>query len=241
MTAGAECLGGDQADAPLRTLRYLAAAEHGDPLRADLVVDITRPSALFALAGLRYYIAPAGSPLRFGSFRPAFTGEGKTVLEGPAFPRCLISASARALPTEADVLFALASPGYDPAGEVFLEKEPPGRFRAGTGSPGRVLRVEETPNRLLVEAEMEKDGILLVNDAWDRGWSARSGGIGLEVYRANYLMRAVFLPPGSHRVLFSYRPRGLPAGAVISAAAWILGMSVLLRALGRGRADRSGP
>ncbi len=239
MLGDAACLTGSQADAPLRTLRYLAAGEFGDPERFDLVVDVTRSSPLFALAGLRFYVTPGDMDVPYPGFRRVARGGDKAVWEGAAWDRCIVSSACAFVPDGRSLLNRLASPGYDPRREILLEDPPPAWFAAGPVPAGKVLGVEETPNRLRVRVEMSGNGILLVNDSWARGWSARVDGRETPVYRANYLMRAVFLPPGAHDVYFSYRPASFALGAALTVAGALLLVGVLavscLRGSGGGK------
>jgi hypothetical protein len=113
---------------------------------------------------------------------------------------------------------------FDPRRELLLERDvlPPGDRQAGEPqssgrqpfAPARI--VERTPNRVVVEATLEKSGYLYLGDAWLPGWTAAARGQELPVLRANAAFRAVALPPGSHRVEFSYQPAGLVIGRWIS-------------------------
>jgi uncharacterized membrane protein YfhO len=47
--------------------------------------------------------------------------------------------------------------------------------------------------------------VLLLNDRTGAGWSVTVDNKPAEVLRCNYIMRGVFLPPGSHTVEFRFR------------------------------------
>lgn len=59
---------------------------------------------------------------------------------------------------------------------------------------------------------------MLLADTWYPGWEASVDGTPAPVLRANVGHRAVPLPPGSHRVEFRFRPRGVRVGFLVSAA-----------------------
>lgn len=220
MLRGFPCLTGHQADAPRRNLEYLAAGQYGDPGLADLSLEITTWSPLFALANLRYYILPAGSEITFPRLKLAVAGADREIWEMEAQPRVICSRRALVLDSPREILRRLASPTFAPADAVFLEEPLPEWFSASPSPPGVVEKIVYSPNRLEVEAALPASGILLVNDAYAPGWLASVDGRPARIYRANYLMRAVVLPAGRHRVVFSYRPRG-----------WVRGMIVLLIAV----------
>ena len=57
---------------------------------------------------------------------------------------------------------------------------------------------------------------LVLRDSFDPSWHAEVDGVPAEIVRANGRYRAVALPPGRHVIRFSYRPRDLAAGLIIS-------------------------
>lgn len=81
--------------------------------------------------------------------------------------------------------------------------------------------VEERPDRVVVDVEADGPGWLFMADSWYPGWRASVNQKETRIYRANYLFRAVWLPAGSHEVVFSYRPLSFTVGLWISLASWI--------------------
>jgi hypothetical protein len=93
-----------------------------------------------------------------------------------------------------------------------------------------VLTVEEGSlypalQRLLVNGS--RGGLLLVLDPIWPGWVAAVDGKITEIFRANYLFRAVAMPPGDHRVDMVYRPPSVRFGLVITLLAAILAIVTL--------------
>jgi hypothetical protein len=85
-----------------------------------------------------------------------------------------------------------------------------------------------------VEIDAPAAGVVVINEAFAPGWTARVGGREARVFRAQYLLRAVLVQKGRSRVELRYRPRGhlaLPALFVLGLLLAIL----LLAAPGRGR------
>lgn len=85
------------------------------------------------------------------------------------------------------------------------------------GSIGERRIVEWTPNRIVVEAE--GPGLLVLSEVYDPDWRAAVDGqaVQVEPYR---IVRSVHLEIGTHRVVFTYWPRGLSAGIGLTAAGW---------------------
>ncbi len=242
MAGGFDSILGYQADVPRRVLEYLNRSQGLPPGELELLPAVTAYTPLLDLLNTRYLLLPPGTSIEGGSFRQVLTAPGGTVLENPrAAPRTLVSSRARRLDPPEAILGALARPGYRPEEEVYLEAETPEGFRGGPGErTGRARVVDHGVNRVRVEAELDRPGVLLLNDSYRPGWRAYLRGEELPVYRANYLMRAVFLEGGSHLVEFRYRPGSFALGSAISLAALLaLGLGLILPAAG-GRKSRPG-
>jgi len=82
--------------------------------------------------------------------------------------------------------------------------------------------LDENPNRIRLNVTADEPGYLLVADVWYPGWKAWVDGSPSEIIRANYLFRAINLAPGSHEVIFAYRPFWFYAGALVSLASWTI-------------------
>jgi hypothetical protein len=123
----------------------------------------------------------------------------------------------------AEVLGAMGQASFDPRKEVILEREPvPAPVAAATQGRARIVR--EGTDFIEVDAEVASPSILLVTDAWARGWQAMplqgSSQNRYELVPANYALRAVALDRGKHRLRLEYAPRAFHLGAVVSAVAW---------------------
>jgi uncharacterized membrane protein YfhO len=68
--------------------------------------------------------------------------------------------------------------------------------------------------------------VVVVRDAYARGWSARVNDVEAPVLRANGRHRAVSVPAGTSRVVLSYRPPGLTLGLAIAAASALSTVSI---------------
>jgi len=85
--------------------------------------------------------------------------------------------------------------------------------------------VESSASQLTVEADLPQPAILLITDAYSSGWQARPlNGSVQQVYKvlpANYVLQAIPLSQGHHRIRLEYLPRGVHAGMWISIAATV--------------------
>jgi hypothetical protein len=82
---------------------------------------------------------------------------------------------------------------------------------------GRVLSVERGLESVRIEAEADGDSTLVINDAWWPGWTATVDGLGVTIFRADALVRAVRWPAGRHVLEMRYRPPEARWGLLVSA------------------------
>jgi uncharacterized membrane protein YfhO len=104
--------------------------------------------------------------------------------------------------------------------------------------------VDRGPNHLEFEVVTPSEGYLVVSEMWMPGWVADVSGERQEVLKADYTFRAVYVPPGTHNVRMSYRPRAWFAGLGLSLATIALllvwaGFAVVRRARRGGKAARA--
>jgi hypothetical protein len=129
---------------------------------------------------------------------------------------------------------ALLDPAFDPAGEVVLPEPAPGG--SGCGPAGRSLYLRPQPDRVRLEVEAERDGYVVVADAFDPGWRASVDGAAAPVLRANVAFRAVPVPAGRHVVEMIYRPRAVSRGATLTVLFLVLLAATATAALRSRRA-----
>jgi hypothetical protein len=143
-------------------------------------------------------------------------------------PRTYVAAAARRATGEA-ALAALVDPGLDPRREVVLD---PGAGAAGLGGDsdpaaeaGGSRIVEEAPNRIVIECDLERPAFVVLSDAYDPGWRVHVDGAPAALLRANVAFRAVWVAAGHHRIEQAYRPRSVLLGSVLTLAAATLGLA----------------
>ncbi|MHA7631393.1 hypothetical protein [Corallococcus sp. M7] len=90
---------------------------------------------------------------------------------------------------------------------------------------GQVRVEQDTPEHLRVLVDASEDAVLLINDAWQPGWSAFLDDAPTHLLPANVAVRAVPTPRGSHRVELRYRAPGVFAGVCVFAVT-CLGLAV---------------
>jgi hypothetical protein len=91
------------------------------------------------------------------------------------------------------------------------------------------------PNRIVVEANLDAPGLLVLGEVWYPGWRALDGagpsGDELPIHRVEDTLRGVYLAAGAHRVEFRYRPWTVWAGVATSGATTLLLLGYAARAV----------
>jgi len=82
-------------------------------------------------------------------------------------------------------------------------------------------------NRVRMETEAPNATILRFADLYFPGWHAAVDGAETPILRADHGFRAIVVPAGAHRVVWSYESDALRLGTAISIAA-VAGIAFLL-------------
>jgi hypothetical protein len=102
-------------------------------------------------------------------------------------------------------------------------------------SAGEARMVVDRSTKVVIEASSPRGGLLLLADTFHPGWQATVDGRPTAILRANVAHRAVALPPGTHRVVFTFRPWSAMAGLTLTS----LGILSLLVAARTAATPRS--
>ena len=147
------------------------------------------------------------------------------------FPRAFLATNVETVPNWQVALTRLAdirdlsSTAYleSPIGEQCIIRS--GGVPSGA-SAGRLVSLDVTPNTVAVTYEANAPGVLILTDAYMRGWRATLDNREVPVLRVNGAFRGVCIStPGEHRIHFSYKPAlwlwslGLALGGILIAGA----------------------
>jgi uncharacterized membrane protein YfhO len=90
------------------------------------------------------------------------------------------------------------------------------RGSSPAGGRDEVKIIEYEANRVVIETASNQAGFLFLSDAYYPGWRARVDGQEETVYRADYLFRAVLVPPGQHTIEFTFDPVAFKIGLAVA-------------------------
>ena len=139
-----------------------------------------------------------------------------------AIPRLYFVPEAEIITNQREVFNRVTDLNHLPTRTVILEENPrlaPPTFEESlTDFQDRnsVRIISESNTRIVINAEIEDHGFMVLNDTYYPGWKVRVNEIEDKIFQANYLSRAVELTPGDHRIEFYYDPLSYKIGKYIS-------------------------
>jgi hypothetical protein len=107
----------------------------------------------------------------------------------------------------------------DPGTQAILYAHDIEAVGTNTFSKGRVHIDDSGPHRVVLSAEFEGTGFVVLADQYYPGWRAYVDDKPTPIYRTNGVLRGVVVPPGNHKVVFKYVPIKIYTAMGISAIA----------------------
>jgi hypothetical protein len=170
-------------------------------------------SPILDMLGVRHVIF-RGSPPQ--GVKPAFQSPDYWVLENrSALPRVFVPRRVEVVPDNEERLGKLALPEFNPRETAYVETpvDLPPECRG-------VVKIEnEIPTRIVIAAQMDTAGLLVLADRWDQGWRAYVNGKRVPILKTNHALRGVMLPAGTGTVEFRYASVTVTCAFVLAAGA----------------------
>jgi hypothetical protein len=135
---------------------------------------------------------------------------------------------------------ALLKPFFDPAREAILAE---GEAFDSDPKAVRVANIRSFANdEVVIDAHCTAECLVVLTDLHYPGWDAWVDEQPAEVLRTNIAFRGVRLAPGTHRIVYRYRPRAFWLGLAIAAMGVVAVGALAAVRLRRARAaHRTGP
>lgn len=96
--------------------------------------------------------------------------------------------------------------------------------QAGTDSTAIIALTNYAPNHLTYESNAQSDGLAVFSEIYyPKGWVATIDGSPADILRADYILRALRIPGGKHKIEFRFAPKAYTVGnKVTMASSWIV-------------------
>jgi hypothetical protein len=160
-------------------------------------------------------------------WRKVYDQDDVAIYENPhALPRVWLTAHAEAAGAE-EALQRIRGEGapFDPRTTALLELPPdrlpplpPGELASDAGAGIAAYEA----NRVVIDTSAERPAVLVASEISYPGWRATLDGRPAELLTADYLLRALVVPAGAHRVELRYAAPAARAGAIVSLCSLLL-------------------
>lgn len=183
---------------------------------------------LLDLTNTAYVLTP--QPIQEPGLVEVFRGSRSVVYRNDrALPRAYLIGETEVV-ADAAAVDRLLAPEFDARRFAVLDAPLPATVRIETGPRGSVEWSEHETNRQVLRVRVDRPALLMLIENYYPAWKAEVDGRAAPVLRANYVFRAVPIPPGEHRVTLRYESPLLRASALTSG-------SMILLLLGVAAAD----
>jgi uncharacterized membrane protein YfhO len=78
------------------------------------------------------------------------------------------------------------------------------------------------PNQLTYDVKSDKGGVLVFSEIYYPGWTATVDGQSVEVGRVDYILRAMNVKPGHHKIVLSFFPKSIDTTESIAYISYII-------------------
>lgn len=159
-------------------------------------------------------------------------------LSETSLPRSYVPQRVEVVPESRQRLERLAADDFDPREVAFVEAP---LAQPIENARGTVEMIVDEPERVVIEAQMETPGLVVLADLWYIAWKAYVNGQPVPIHRANHALRGIEVPAGHSTIEFRFDSDHLRLGFQLSALAAVIltGWAACVVGLGRRRASGS--
>jgi hypothetical protein len=204
-------------------------------LYQDLVDSVVVPSPQapmtfstpwMRLLAIRYIVSP--EPLEVTWLRKAYQGSSIVYENLMALPRATLVGYYRVAPDPAAALDSVGHGGYDPVHMTWLTSDPHLSLGGPSIEGSHATITEARLNRVTVEVDAPAPALLRLADLWYPDWIATVDGRRTPILRVDYLLRAVPVSAGRHRVEFRFESKAVRNGLLLSCAGLAVALLLLV-------------
>jgi hypothetical protein len=146
--------------------------------------------------------------------------EGWVIYENTkAAPRYFLTDKIKYYGTDTEFEDIFFDTNFDPRESILLEKHVEPFINVLPSENKNVDLISYEPNSIVFRTKTDTPQVLYISDTYDNGWKSFIDEKQVETLKANYALRAVYIPPGVHTVVMKYAPRSFWAGVILSITA----------------------
>ena len=189
--------------------------------RVEREIRVNLP--FYSLLGLKYIILPKRTTFNTHDLRdkskaifPLIYHDEVNIYENPeVFPRAFVVHGVRYADSYEEAQALSRGLGFDLRRTVVLEDALPAEYENGTQQEGldstAIIR-QYKPNKVVIDVHADAPGVLVLSDLYYPGWEVYVDREPARLYRADGVIRGVFVREGEHTVVLKYVPRSFKYG-----------------------------
>lgn len=233
-----EDIGGYNSFYPKRYGDYLHLSQNGP--NAPLPEESSRwihfynfGSPLLDIINTKYLLVPPGTKINIETLRRVYSGEIDIYENQNVFHR-IFFAPQYVHARNSDEAYKMLSKfdRKDFRNKVIIESKPSEQFiehsgMSDKGSEANIKILSYKSNIIEFEVNADSNGFVVIGDNYHPGWCATIDGEPVNIFRANYIMRAVPVLSGTHHIVLRFRPLMMLTGLTITIIGWVVVLSLM--------------
>ena len=159
---------------------------------------------------------------------------GEVVLENKSvMPKAWLVPAVLKVDDRKQALGIMQNPQFDPRQLAVVEAQPPLQLAqpglAYTAGVGDVLLKRYEGEQIDLSVSNSANALLVLGEKYYQGWKATVDDKSVDIQRVNYILRGVYLTPGTHKVEFRFDPLPFKIGKYLTLASFALFAGMLVR------------
>ncbi len=184
-------------------------------------------SPLLDLINVKYVLLPPSMPVNSPKLELVYDNEIKIYENKDAFPRAFFVSEYQLCNDRKSAYKMMASYSLkDFNKKVILESLPLEDFQKSSNPENKtephVSITSYHPGRIEISVSTDQKGFLILSDNYHPSWTAETDGVKTELLRANYIMQAVPVRPGNHKIVLKFYPKLRVTGLIMTAVGWVV-------------------
>lgn len=147
-----------------------------------------------------------------GNYRLIHSGDVKIYENLDVLPRAFLVQGWQWAADATQATAAMADPTFDPARQAVLIGEGQAQPAPAEPAAASVAFTSYAPELIQLRTDSAAAGYLILTDSYYPGWQVTIDGEPAPIIQADGLFRAVWLEPGAHEVVWTFRPNSFVTG-----------------------------
>lgn len=138
-----------------------------------------------------------------------------------SLPRSYIAYNGQKIDTVEEFYKQLENESFVAENRILVENDDLSLFNPGK-TIEKVNIASATPTQIILTANSEIPGVLVVTDTNYPGWKAYLDDTPVKIYNVNLIQRGIYFPAGNHQVKFLFQPDSFELGKKITFYSWVI-------------------